>query len=91
MPDWLSVNPVNTPTAYSGMRAVVWPPKATISTAAMTARTTMPLEKTSRSPRFLNWWGRNSSRAMIDDNRGKSAYAVLAARIRMAKVENCST
>ena len=28
---------------------------------------------------------------MIDDKRGKSAYAVLAASVRMAAVANCST
>ncbi len=70
---------------------MVRPPKAMMRIDAITARTTIPFEKTRRSPRFLNWWGRNSSRAMIDDSRGKSAYAVLAARMRMAKVENCST
>ena len=64
---------MNTPTAYSGIRAVVTPPKAMMRTDDITASTTIPFENTSRSPRFLNWWGRNSSRAMIEDSRGKSA------------------
>ena len=51
----------------------------------------MPLENTSRSPRLASWRGRKPSRAMIDDSRGKSAKAVLAARMRMANVANCST
>ena len=54
MPVWLRVNDVNTPTAYSGMRALVRPSKATMSTPAVVARKTMPFEKTSRSPRLAN-------------------------------------
>ena len=34
MPAWLSVNPVNTPNAYSGMRAEMLPLKTMISTPA---------------------------------------------------------
>ena len=55
------------------------------------ASTTMPFEKTSRSPRFMNWLGMNRSRARIDERRGKSWYAVFAARMRIAAVKNCTT
>jgi len=48
----------------------------------------MPFENTSRSPRLENWRGRNPSWEMIDETRGKSAKAVLAARIRMPNVAN---
>ena len=89
MPAWLSVKPVNTPKAYSGISLEMSPSKTMISSAATTARKMTPLENTSRSPRLANWRGRKPSRAMIDDSRGKSAYAVLAARIKMANVEIC--
>ena len=58
MPAWLSVNPVNTPNAYSGISAVTLPSKATISTPAAAARKMIPLENTSLSPRFAIWRGR---------------------------------
>ena len=58
MPDCESVKEVNTPTAYSGMRALVMPPKAMMRPAASSERTRMPFENTSRSPRFANWRGR---------------------------------
>ena len=86
MPSWDSVKDMKTPTAYSGISAVVMPPKAMISSDEAPARTRTPLENTSRSPRFASWRGRNPSRAMIDESRGKSAYAVLAARVRIAAV-----
>ena len=73
MPAWLRVNPVNTPNAYSGISALMLPLKMMTRMPAMTASTMMPLENTSRSPRLANWRGRNPSRAMIDDRRGKSA------------------
>jgi hypothetical protein len=91
MADWLRVKEVKTPMAYSGMRAVVTPPKAMMRPDAATARKTTPLENTRRSPRLVNCRGRKPSRAMNDDRRGKSAYAVLAARTRMAAVANCRT
>jgi hypothetical protein len=68
----------------------VSPPKTTINNPAISERMTMPFEYTSRSPRFASCRGMYPSPAMIDDTRGKSANAVFAARIRMAKVENCS-
>ena len=58
MPSWLRVNPVKTPTAYSGMRADTSARKATIRTPAITDRTMIPLENTSRSPRLASWRGR---------------------------------
>ena len=58
MPAWLSVNPVNTPNAYSGMRAEMLPWKTMISTPAVTARKRMPLENTSLSPRLASCRGR---------------------------------
>ena len=51
----------------------------------------MPLENASRSPRLASWRGMNPSEAMTADRRGKSAKAVLADRIRIAAVKNCST
>ena len=89
IPAWDRVKPVNTPTAYRGIRALMLPLNTTISTPATAARKMMPLENTSRSPRLANWRGRKPSRAMMEDNRGKSAYAVLAARMRMANVAIC--
>ncbi len=53
-----------------------------------TPGTITPFEKTSRSPRFMNWRGMKRSRARIDDRRGKSWYAVFAARIRIEAVKN---
>ena len=91
IPLWESVKQVNTPTAYSGMRALTSPWNTITSTAAAAASTMTPLEKTSRSPRLASWRGRNESRATNEHSLGKSAKAVLAARMRMAKVENCST
>ena len=58
MPAWLSVNPVNTPNAYSGMRAEMLPLKTATRTPAATARKRIPLEKTSLSPRLASWRGR---------------------------------
>ena len=64
---------MNTPNAYSGIKALMFPLKMMTRMPAMTASTMMPFENTSRSPRLANWRGRNPSRAMIDDRRGKSA------------------
>ena len=58
MPAWLSVKPVNTPNAYSGMRAEMLPLKTVIRMPAATARKMMPLENTSLSPRLASWRGR---------------------------------
>ena len=58
MPACDSVNDVNTPTAYRGIRALVRPPKAMSRPLAASARNTMPLENTRRSPRLANWRGR---------------------------------
>jgi hypothetical protein len=55
-----------------------------------TLSTTMPLEKASRSPRFMNCRGRYRSRATIEASRGKSAYAVLAASTRISIVAACT-
>ena len=49
------------------------PLKTMIRRLAITARKMIPLENTSRSPRLANWRGRNPSREMIDERRGKSA------------------
>ena len=73
MPAWLSVKPVNTPKAYSGMRALIWPSKIQIRMLATTARKMTPLENTNRSPRLANCRGRNPSLAMMLERRGKSA------------------
>ena len=71
------------------MSAFVTPPNTMMSAPAVAARTTTPFENTSRSPRLANCFGRNPSAAMIDERRGKSAYAVLAASVRIAAVANC--
>ena len=86
MPVWLRVNPVNTPNAYSGISLEMSPSNATMSAPATSARKSTPLENTRRAPLLKNWRGRNPSRAMIELRRGKSAYAVLAARIRIMNV-----
>ena len=46
----------------------------------------IPFEKTSRSPRLASWRGRKPSLAIKDASRGKSAKAVLAAKIRIKAV-----
>ena len=51
----------------------------------------MPFENTSRSPRLRNCEGMNPSRARIEASRGKSWYAVFAARMRIRAVNVCST
>ncbi len=43
MPSWLTVKDTNTPTTYSWMSALTSAWKATISTTAKKASTTMPL------------------------------------------------
>src|ERR1041384_3344465 len=73
IPSCDNVNDRNTPTAYSGIRRLVSPPKAMTSTPEKTARMMMPLENTSLSPRFANCRGRKRSRASNDERRGKSA------------------
>ena len=57
---------------------------------AIEARKITPLENTSRAPRLKNCRGKKPSLAMIDAKRGKSAYAVLAARIRIRNVPTIS-
>ena len=54
MPDWLIVNEMKTPTEYSGISAVVLPPKSTSSPIATALRMTMPDVNARRSPRKLN-------------------------------------
>ena len=53
-----SVKPMNTPMANRGISVLVFPRTATSSAAAMTASTTMPFEKTCRSPRSVKRCGR---------------------------------
>src|SRR5579864_2508540 len=81
-----NVNAVNRPTANSGTNASTLPPNPTISTPAATDKAIIPLENTRRSPRRASWWGRNPSRAMIDDSLGKSAKLVFADRHKIAAV-----
>src|SRR4029077_3902138 len=50
----------------------------------------MPLEKTSRSPTFMNCCGRKRSRAIRPAGRGKSANEVFAASTRIAAVDVCT-
>ena len=50
-PVWDSVKPMNTPMAKRGMSVLVLPRTAMRSAAAMSDSTTIPLEKTWRSPR----------------------------------------
>ncbi len=57
-PVWERVKPVNTPMANSGISSLVLPPTATNKAPERTASTQMPLEKTWRSPRKANRWGR---------------------------------
>ena len=68
-----SVIEVNTPIAYSGMRASTRPPNAARTTIDRTARATIPALNASRSPRNAKRLGMNPSRARSDDSRGKSA------------------
>ena len=62
------------------------PLKTTIRMLAIAARKMTPLENTNRAPRLKNCRGRKPSLAMIDARPGKPAYAVFAARIKIANV-----
>ncbi len=86
MPACDSVKEMNTPIMYNGSSDCVSPRKPTMSTAANSDRTRMPLENARRSPWFMNWRGRYRSRETIDARRGKSAYAVFAASTRISVV-----
>jgi hypothetical protein len=71
MPAWEKVNDVKTPIAYSGISLVTLASKATTSKAAKNERTTIPFEKTRRSPYRVSCLGMNRSRAMKLESRGK--------------------
>jgi len=58
IPAWDSVNARKTPTANSGISAWVSPPNTMISRALKPASTSIPLEKTRRSPSRASWRGR---------------------------------
>ena len=90
IPAWLRVNETKTPMMYSWISRVVLASKAQISAMARTARITMPLEKTSLSPRLANCRGRNPSWPRIEARIGKPLKAVLAARTRIAAVKACT-
>ncbi len=81
---------MNNPTANNGISEVVLPLNATKSPPANTANIATPLDSTNVAPRLASWRGRNPSIAMIPDNLGKSANAVLADRTRMAAVDACT-
>ena len=57
MPVCDSVKDVNTPTTYIWISLFRFASKATITRIEPSARPITPLEKTSRSPRFMNWRG----------------------------------
>src|SRR6266404_4715796 len=57
----------------------------------MPVRTTIPFEKTRRSPRFVNWRGKNLSRARRAARRGNPWYEVFAANTSTASVSTCTT
>src|SRR5205085_7797712 len=61
------------------------------SDLASPARTTIPFEKTSLSPRFANCRGKNRSRARRAASRGKPWNDVFAASTRIAKVDTWTT
>ena len=86
MPDWASVNAVKTPITYRWISELTFARKATSSSVASPARTTIPFEYASRSPRFTNWLGRKRSRASSAARRGKPWYDVFAASTRIASV-----
>src|SRR6478752_2252351 len=73
------------------MREFTFASKTRISAVAIVARTRIPFEKTSRSPRLENCRGKNPSRAMIAASRGKPWYEVFAARIRIPNVNTWMT
>ncbi|CAB4764388.1 unannotated protein [freshwater metagenome] len=58
IPNWLSVKPVNTPTAYSGIKALTIPPNAITNADAAKPKKITPFENTSRSPRLASWRGK---------------------------------
>jgi len=72
------------------MRRDVSPRKTQSRIAENRPSMMMPLEKTSRSPRFRNCSGRKRSRAIRLASLGKSANEVLAASTRIAAVDACT-
>ena len=52
-----SVNDVNTPTTYIWISLLRFASNATITRIEPSASPITPFEKTSRSPRFMNWRG----------------------------------
>ena len=91
MPACERVNAKNRPTANSGMSALTSPPNATSRVPAATASTSIPFDRTSRSPRFASWRGRKPSVATMPARRGKSANAVLAESVRIIAVDACNS
>src|SRR5690349_11171152 len=57
---------------------------------AIAVRTMIPFEKTSRSPRFVNWRAKKRSRASSAARRGNPWYDVFAASTRTARVSACT-
>jgi len=90
IPAWDRVNAVKTPTTYSWINRVRLASNTQTSRQASPARTSTPLENTSRSPRLRNCDGMNRSLARIDDKRGKSWNDVFAASTRIPAVNTCS-
>ena len=70
MPACDSVNDVNTPIAYSGIRWSTLAPVTITSTAAATANEMIPLENTRRWPRLVSWRGMKLSPAWKLARRG---------------------
>src|SRR5689334_23958491 len=91
MPACESVNAVKTPITYRWMSESTLASYAQRRDIAMPVRTMIPLEKTSRSPRFVNWRAKKRSRASSAARRGNPWYDVLAASTRTASVSVCTT
>jgi hypothetical protein len=89
MPVCDSVNDTNTPIMYSGSSDCVSPRNATIRTRRRA--TAQDAVREGEAIALVHELARQvASRETIDASRGKSAYAVFAARTRISVVPACS-
>ena len=86
MPVCESVNGINTPTAYNGIKCSVCPPNNRMSTMEATPKKIIPFEKPRRSPLTVNILGIYWSLARLKASCGKAENPVFAARTKISDV-----
>src|SRR5437764_1964718 len=90
IPDCDSVKAVNTPITYRWISESTLALYAQRSATATPVSTMIPFEKTSRSPRLVNWRAKKRSRASSAARRGNPWYEVFAASTSTASVSACT-